>query len=472
MRFPIWLALLAAASVAAVVLFVGSLLLQPERPLIVETAFLLETISPNADGVDDITEFSYTLSENALVSLTFESSDGRVFAFRQNERRAAGDYRVLFSGVVDGYTLPGETIEGDVLRRLIPNGTYTWRFTAVSPDGGETMTETGTLVVQEADVPLPELVEFTVSPDTFTPNQDGVDDRVMVNVFVTKDAILDVYLVDENGQNIVIPRLNALRQEGSAGRQTYDYDGGVTVGNEPPPDGEYVVVAEAQDDEGQVVRREQTLIIEKGGRPLADIIAQPNSPSVIFEVQPYEDRFFSTIGDDDMPVLGDLVAPPSDPDSLNAEPITMRVGDMLVFQLTIENYGAAPLRTSGPPPGTVYQQGQTSASLGETEQSGVWRVGLQCETSVESYPWRWAIGTEDNLYTETDPANGNVYYYLPPGERSVVWGAVRLTDLRETLNPMDCWAGLIHEDVNITTNNANVGRRSIRLAETSTSSTQ
>ena len=143
----------------------------------------------------------------------------------------------------------------------------------------------------------------------------------------------------------------------------------------------------------------------------------------------------------------------------------MPLDDVLVFKLTIENYGAAPIRTSGPPPGTVYEQTELAATFGEYEQSGVWRVGIQCETSEETYPWRWAIGTEDDLYTETDPMTGNVYSYLAPGERAVVWGGIRMTEFLPTANPQACWAGLIHEDVEVTLQNNNVGRREIELAD-------
>ena len=143
----------------------------------------------------------------------------------------------------------------------------------------------------------------------------------------------------------------------------------------------------------------------------------------------------------------------------------MPVGDLLVFRLTVENYSPAPIRTTGPAPGTVYQQDQVAASVDAYESSGAWRVGIQCETSSQPYPWRWAIGNEDTLQQET-AANGDVFYYLLPGERSVVWGAIRMTDLIEAQNPQYCWAGLIHEDVEITLQNSNVGPREIELVTT------
>jgi hypothetical protein len=131
----------------------------------------------------------------------------------------------------------------------------------------------------------------------------------------------------------------------------------------------------------------------------------------------------------------------------------------------VENYGASPLRTSGPPPGTVYQQTQLYASLGEDafQQAGVWRVGIQCETSAASYPWRWSLGDATTLESEVDPISGNTYLYLLPGERAVVWGAVRMTEYQPNANPQTCYAGLIHEGVNISVRNQVVGARAIEL---------
>jgi hypothetical protein len=45
--------------------------------------------------------------------------------------------------------------------------------------------------------------------------------------------------------------------------------------------------------------------------------------------------------------------------------------------------------------------------------------------------------------------------------------ASRMTNLVETQNPQDCWAGLVHEDVEVSLQNSNVGRREIELADTS-----
>src|SRR5690606_37246385 len=130
MRFPIGITLAVAAVGLVAVLLLGQQLIQPNLPLIAAASFVPSTITPNADGDDDVATFAYTLSRNANISLTLESDSGERYVFRQDEPRMAGEHQVLFSGVVDGFSLPGDEISGEVLRRLVPDGVYTWRLVA------------------------------------------------------------------------------------------------------------------------------------------------------------------------------------------------------------------------------------------------------------------------------------------------------------------------------------------------------
>lgn len=462
MRFPIWLTLIAAAATLALVLAIGVLALQPPRPLLVSASFSHERISPNADGVDDVAEFQYEVTRNAFVTLTFTNVDGVEFIFRDAERRIAEQYALLFSGVVDGFVLPGETVAGEVVRRLLPDGVYTWTLRAVAQDDGEIMEKTGTLEIVDADDALPDITTFEIGPQEFTPNQDGINDRTWINVFVTKEADLSVFMIGADGERVFIARREEGRQIGEAGLHAFDYEGGIDIDADPPPDGTYTVVAEARDAVGQIVRQSGQLTIRDGGKPRAEIMGQPTGVDVVFEVMPYDERFFSSTDG-----LGDRVPVPSDPASLARTTINVPQGDLLVFRLTVQNYGPTPIRTTGPPPGTVYQQTQRAASMGEFDQSGAWRVGIDCETEIVDYPWRWAIGDENNLTHWTDPVTGNTYYYLPPGEQSVVWGAIRMTEVIEARNPQDCWAGLIHEDVAVSLQNSNRGRREVGIVPSS-----
>ncbi len=455
MRISVILVVVAALIAVVVVVVAGQTLIQPNQPLITRAAFSLDKITPNADGSDDVTIFSYHLSRVAEISIKLDSADGTAFDFRLNEQRAAGDYEVAFSGVVDGFTLPGDKLQGAVLRRLIPNGTYTWHLTATDAVGGRDE-KTGTLVIAEGDVPLPLLENFTVSPPTFTPDQDGVDDRVRINVFMTKDATLSVYLQTADGAQYYVPELQADAAVGKAGRHTFDYDGGVDQGADPPPPGDYTLIAEAQDAVGQKMRNTAALTIGDGGKPRAQIMPQPSGADVVFVQRPWNaaDSLVNT-----------LVPRPDEPGDNDKAPVVVPLGDLLVFKLTVENYSDVPIRTTGPAPGTIYTQDDRASTLHYYESAGAWRVGIDCQNAISDYPWRWAIGTDDRLTKVTDPQTGEVFKYLEPGQQSVVWGAVRMTDLIETSNPQQCWAGLIHEGVEITLQNANVGPREVELVD-------
>jgi hypothetical protein len=73
----------------------------------------------HADGSDDAAEIHYTLNRNAQITIALtDPTSGKRFVFRNAEARPAGNYTVLFSGIVDGYTLPGENPGGDIETRL------------------------------------------------------------------------------------------------------------------------------------------------------------------------------------------------------------------------------------------------------------------------------------------------------------------------------------------------------------------
>jgi hypothetical protein len=457
MRFPLWTLLLGAAITLIVVLLVGFTLIDPNTPLIQAAGFEFETITPNADGDSDVVPFSYTLSRPANVTLVFESASGQKFFFRQNQPRMKGDHSVLFSGVVDGYEQAGDV---KIERQLIPDGDYTWSLTAQGTQRDETETQTGTLIVQNGDSILPMITSFAMTTDRFTPNQDGITDRVGISVAVLKAADVTAYLLSPDGERYIISQRADILEDETGFRHEFDYEGGVDINADPPPDGTYQVIVEAQDAVGQRVSRTAELTIDRGGKPYAEIVGQPVGPDVVMVTRPYEDRFFS-----DSSGWGDPIAMPEDTEDANLNTIAVQVGDLLVFKLVVENYGASPIRTSGPPPGTVYQQTQLYASLGKEsyQQPGVWRVGVQCENSASSYPWRWALGDETTLDSEYDPVSGNTYFYLPPGERAVVWGAIRMTEYQPEANPQTCYAGLIHEGVNISVRNMVVGARAVEL---------
>ncbi len=364
-------------------------------------------LTPNADGETDAIALAYELSRNANVSIYFENEAGERFYFRQEKPRGAGDYRVLFSGVVDGYRYPQETIEGEILARLLQNGVYTWTI-AATDENGVTESAQGMLTIADADTDLPEMRDFSLDKPIFTPNRDGISDRVQAQFYLTKEvADLQVYLETADGAQEPISELERNIPANQPGRHVYDYEGGVDNGATPPPDGTYPIFAVAQDAEGQKIRVEDALTIQYGGVPRADIFAPPAGETVAFDVT------------------------------------AVALCDTIQITMTVENYGTVPIRTTGPAPGAIYDSDWNYNTLGWHTESGAWRAAIGFENELTNYPFRWALGNPEEL----EEIDG--YYYLMPGERALITGGIRVVGPFGDRNPQPMWAGLIHEDVEI-----------------------
>lgn len=410
-----------AIALVALAITVGWLIFRGDRQLLRNVSVQHDQISPNADGEQDATQVAYELSRNGTVSIYFEDDRGERFYFRKDQPRGAGEYQVLFSGVVEGYRLPGETIEGKIIARLLQDGHYTWNISA-SDDSGKQEVVSGPIEISDADPELPELRNFSLDKRLFSPNQDGIDDRVSIQFFLPKEVEQTrVFLVTPEGAELPVAELARGVAPGLPGRHEFDYEGGVDNKATPPPDGTYPVVAIAQDAEGQKIRVEDSLTIQFGGVPRAEIISPP---------------------------AGDTVA-------FNATAVALC--EQVTFTLTVQNYGTTPIRTTGPAPGTIYDSDWNYNTLGWQTESGAWRVAIGYENELSNYPYRWAIGDWESLEKIGD------HYYLMPGERAVVTGTIRLVGPFGERNPQPVWAGLIHEDVEISQFNNRVDPNEILL---------
>jgi hypothetical protein len=379
-----------------------------EKPLLSKVSFSPDLITPNADRDADVLVITYDLSRNAAVSIYFYDQDGNRYYFRNRVHHGPSvkdPYQVYFAGVVDGYLLPDDAFEGfTVEKRVLQDGVYTWVLEATDAQG-VTEQATGTLTIADADTALPELRGFSVYPPVFTPNRDSISDRATINVELTKDVEeLIVYLEGDDGTRYHVEWKETVTKLNEAGWHEFDYDAGVDRGADPPPDGTYTVIMRSRDAVGQWTMATGTLTIEDGGVPRAYILNG--------EVE-WSDG-------------------------------TIPLGSTLYFTLTVDNDSIVPIRTSGPPPGTVYDSDQNYATLGEYEQSGAFRVAIHCETSPIDHPWRWAVGRPDDLVADDEG-----HLYLPAGERALVTGGIRFVDVVEARNPQYCYASLIHEDVQI-----------------------
>jgi hypothetical protein len=420
-RMTPWIVAVIALVVVVVSIAIGWRVVNGDNSLLRNVSVGHEVITPNADGSDDATTIAYEISRNAIVSIYFENEAGERFYFRQDRPRGSGDYQVLFSGIVEGYRLPEEIIEGEILSRLLQNGRYTWTIQATD-NNNVTETAAGSLTIADADTALPEMRDFSVYPDTFTPNRDGISDRVKPQFYLTKEvASLRVFLLTPDGLEVPISELERDIPANSPGRHYYDYEGGVDNGATPPPDGTYPLIAIAEDAEGQKIRVEDSLTIQYGGVPRADIFAPPAG------------------------------------DTLEFSATAVTICDTLYFTMTVENYGLTPIRTTGPEPGIVYDSDWNYNTLGWHTESGAWRVAIGYENEITNYPYRWALGNPEDL-VEIDG-----YTYLMPGERALITGGIRLVNVFGDRNPQPVWAGLIHEDVGIAEFNTRVDPHEITV---------
>ncbi|MBI5030799.1 MAG: hypothetical protein HZB51_09745 [Chloroflexi bacterium] len=367
-----------------------------------------DAISPFAGSVNAATTIHYTLARPATVSIYFVDAQGNRKEFRKDQLRAAGSYNALFSGAIDN--------------RVLSDGKYT-----VVIEAKESATQVEKiekqLTINQADSTPPELTNYTVFPDRFTPNQDGIDDRVAVRYYLTKPAKIDVYLSDGKNRFEIAEKKTTLCIENEmscVGPHEYDYDGGIDLFATPPPDGTYDVIVDAVDAVGNRTRASKKLTIAEGGIPRATI---KNS------------------GVDWSPMgLPSLKTQPT--------AIIVPLGNTLTFTVTVENVGPVPIRTKGPEPGTLYTTSENFNTKQQYEEPGIWRIGLDSQGNSfgRAYPYRWQVGASKELKRVV--IDGKEYLYLMPGQRVTVSGSVRIVDKPPRTN-VAYWVGLIQEDVRI-----------------------
>ena len=394
------------------------------RPLLSDVAVQPAAISPNADGEDDATNIHYTLGRTAQVSIYFEDQAGNRHYFRRDQLRSPGDYQVAWGGVVN----EPEIVDSghgpqQVLGRVLPDGEYTWTIEA-RDERGQVASQTGTVTLVDGDTVLPELQNFTVVPQRFTPNQDSIDDWVSISYYLPKDVDdVQVYLVDpaEPAFKYFIAEKERVIKPGERGNHEYRYEADVDQGAEAPPDGDYTIYAEARDLAGNHVVVTSTLTIEDGGKPRADILG----------------------GEIDWQGEVNRV-------------VSVPLGGSLCFTTTIQNEGTVSIRTAGPWPGTTYKFSQNhntlANELGDSslyQQAGVWRFGVNFDTTGYDFPFRWAIGRPEDL--EMRVIDGVEQWYLLPGQRSQVSGCIEF-DQPPPVGTNFWWGGLIHEFVAVANN--------------------
>ena len=351
------------------------------------------TISPNADGVEDVAEINYSLRDQSTVSIYLIDEAGQRHDFRSEKRRSKGDRTAYFGGVING--------------RLLPDGGYTVVFEATDFRGRADRAQQSLILSGGDQSPLT-IENLNIWPETFTPDRDGITDRVTIGYSLSKDAArTEVYILGADGTKYPVPE-DRIREMGAPGSHEHDYDAGIDLGATPPPDGVYTVVVQAVDAVGNQARDEGRLVIQGGGVPRVEVVNRAA-------------------------VFSRTVVP---------------LGETLTFTCTVKNIGTVPVRTKGPESSTVYSSVENFNTLGEYEEPGLFRVGLDFEGNSfgRLYPYRWQLGRDEEL-TAIETAIG-AEKYLMPGQTATVVGHVRMEEKLYKTEPY-FWLGLIHEQVEI-----------------------
>ena len=386
------------------------------------------------NGVDNVAQINYQIRRTANVSIYFVDRGGSRHYFRKSQRRSPGKYEVYWGGVNNDPQLrqiPGglELVEGQVL----PDGDYTWVIEATDDQERQERAE-GPITIRDGDSTLPEMHNLRVVPRDFSPKQDGIHDNVSISYYLTKkvDTIqlyLQQPLAADGTQGLRYPiaedPASSTAEPGEVGYHAYQYDGGLSLNAEPPPDGTYTLTVEAQDLVGNRTMVSTTLTITEGGKPRAEI-------------------------------AGGVINWRGEMNQVVSVPL----GQTLCFTASVSNIGPVPIRTAGPWPGQLYKIAENNSTLAQShhdptwyEQPGVWRFGVNFDTTSVDFPFRWAVGRPQDLQRRM--VDGTLQYYLLPGHRGQVYGCI-LFDQKPPAGTQFWWGGLIHESV--TTENDQVGR--------------
>jgi len=295
-----------AAAVALGLAAVAGTGCQP-RALLSAVAVEPAAISPNGDGEADVARIRYAVGQTAHVTVRLEGADGASHVLRDAVlRQPRDDYALYFGGTLDG--------------RMLPDGDYVLFVTAEPVGGGAPAEASQPMTIREADDSPPELIGFAVQPQRFSPNQDGIDDRVRITYRLDEPAEVRVWIEHADGTLLgdILAETEFADRPGDVGPHVYEYDAGVDADAPPPDDGEYAIVGEARDAVGNVARARVPLTIVDGGQAHAALV-------------------------------GDIVWSAT----------LLPLGETLTFTATVRNSGDAPIRTRGPEPGTVYDNARS-----------------------------------------------------------------------------------------------------------------
>ena len=329
--------------------------------------------SLQADGSGSVT-IHYQVAREATVSLALQSANGTVAVLRDRVARGPGAYSFVFQGAVDG--------------RVLPNGAYTVVATAEDSHSGASIEQRQPLAIANADTSPPLIEDLQVSPAVFSPNQDGVNDRLTLSFAVAEPVTVAVRLLAGDDTRWLVRSVTA-----PAG----------TVRTSWPPSLQHAPSLNQAVDRLPAGRAEVEVAIWD---PAGNRTVQRHTIEI-----------------------GETGIPQAQVSGLEITPETVLPGGTIAVSAIITNVGAVTLRAAPPGPAT-YAWGQDAPSLGYTAAAGTvrWGVDFSLNRSGIGYPFRWSLGRD-----------------LAPGESAAVTGTITVNE-NFPQDPVQLWIGVIHEN--------------------------
>jgi hypothetical protein len=363
------------------------------RPLIGEVTVDSSSFEPTASGIP--LTINYQIGQPATVDIYLLDANDTRYDLRSQEPRVASEdaYTLRFDGTVP-------TTDAVLQRRLLASGLYTLVIEATGNDG-RTQRRDLSLEIVGSDVPLPDVANLLVSPQTISPNADAIDDVAEFTYRLPVSATVDIDILAPSGERIPV----VTRAEEGPFEQSHVWNGKRPNGS-LLDNGVYTYTVRAEDAYGNLVLREGTIELADVGQPEARIVYASIAPEKVM------------------------------------------LGETLTVTLRIRNTGDVPIRTYGPPSGYRYTTDEVFSSVENgqytAQAGGFWRVGLDWDANSgggpKRYPFRWALSSRP-------PEDWKVPFledWLLPGEEVEVVGQVTLLQ-RET--QMGFYVGLIQDGV-------------------------
>lgn len=363
------------------------------QPLLSDVSASATTFQPAETGTT--LDISYRIGRDADVSIYLRHSGGEQYILRENQPRPAADdpYILRFDG-----TAP--TDDPVFQRRLVPGGDYTLVVEATTPDGQQARDEVP-LTITGTDLPLPDIENLVVWPETISPNADAVNDVAEITYRLPVSATVTIDIVTPDGQ--IIPFVSRAEEDPIEQRHIWNGkrpDGSLLT------NGVYTYTISAEDRFGNLVRRQGQITLEDVGQPEATITYASIAPE------------------------------------------RLMLGETLTVTIRVKNTGTVPIRTYGPPSGYTYTTDEVFSSVEDgrytAEAGGFWRVGLDWDANSgggpKRYPFRWALSDRPPDQWRIP----GVEDWLMPGEEAEVIGRVEILQ-RETR--MGFYVGLIQDGV-------------------------